>query len=263
MSKFWTIYKREIKYYASSPVAYTVFIIYLFLVGLIFMRAFAEFSDLSRQLQNPMIQQFYGQQKLNITEMVVQSFFGVAGFFLIFVLPLLTMRLLSEEKRMGTTELLFSYPVHDSQVLLGKYFASLSVVILLFVLTMVCPYMVWKWGAPENGVILSGYLGLFLMSAAFLAFGLFASAYTENQVIAAVIPFGFMFVLWLLGNYLLKDMPQTARDFLYEFSATEHFRPFVSGSISLKDIAYNLCFAFLSLYLALQVMGSRKWRGQQ
>ncbi|MBE7558413.1 ABC transporter permease subunit [bacterium] len=263
MRNFWTIYKREIKYYATSPVAYVVFIIYLFLVGMIFARAFMQFSDLSAQIQHPMFRQYYGQQNLNITEGVIQAFFGVAGFFLIFVLPLLTMRLLAEEKRMGTSELLFSYPVRDSQVLLGKYFASLTMVFILFLLTSVCPAMVAAWGRPEPGVILAGYLGLFLLSAGFLAFGLFVSACTENQVIASVVPFGVMFLLWLLGNYLLQDMPQNIRMFLYEFSATEHYRPFVEGSIGLKDVAYNLMFAFISLYLALQVMGSRKWRGQQ
>ncbi len=263
MKNFWTIYKREIKYYSTSPVAYVVFIIYLFLVGLIAMRQFSQFSDLSAQVQHPMFQQYYGPQKLNITDQVVVPFFGVAGFFLIFVLPLLTMRLLAEEKRMGTSELLFSYPVRDSQVVLGKYFASLTVVLILFGLTTVCPLLVASWGRPEAGVMLSGYLGLILLSAGFLAFGLFVSACTENQVIASVIPFGVMFLLWLLGDYLLSDMPQKVREFLYEFSATEHYKPFVQGSISAKDVTYNLMFAFISIYLALQVMGSRKWRGQQ
>ena len=261
MIKFWTIYKREMKYYAASPVAYVVFITYLFLVGLMFMRSLSEFSDVSSQMQNPVFQQYYGQQKLNISD-VVQGFFGIAGFFLIFVLPLLTMRLMAEEKRMGTTELLFSYPVRDSQVLFGKYFASLTLVVLLFALTTVCPLMVWAWGAPENGVILAGYLGLFLLAAGFLAFGLFVSASTDNQVIAAVVPFGVMFLLWL-SAYVIQDMPQAARDFLFEFSATQHYMTFISGSIGLKGVAYNLCFAFLSLFMALQVMGSRKWRGQQ
>lgn len=263
MKNFWAIYKREMRYYFSSPVAYTVFVIYLFLVGLIFMRSFTQFSDISLQIQNPMFLQYYGPQKLNITEAVVQSFFGVAGFFLIFVLPLLTMRLLAEEKRMGTTELLFSYPVRDAQVLLGKYFAAFTMVLVLFALAGVCPAMVVWWGQPETGVILSGYLGLILLAAGFLAFGLFVSACTENQVIASVVPFGVMFLLWLLGDYLLADMPQNVRHFVFEFSATEHYKPFVQGSIGLKDAAYNLMFAFISLYLALQVMGSRKWRGQQ
>jgi gliding motility-associated transport system permease protein len=261
MRGFWTIYKREIKYYFSSPVPYVLFITYLFLVGWIISKAFLDFSQQSIDMNSPQMRAYGMAQSLNITTLIT-NFFGLAGFFLMFVLPLLTMRLFADETRMGTSELLFSYPVKDIQIVLGKYFASLSVVLILFMLASVSPFLVWHFGEPEPGVIMAGYIGLILLASTYLAIGLFVSACTENQIIAAIIPFGLMFALWLLGDYMIQGWEQFWRNFMYEFSTTEHFKPFLQGAFSLKDVVYYFCIIFISLFLTLQVLESRKWRGQ-
>src|SRR3990170_4649295 len=181
MRNFYLIARKELHSYFSSPVAYVVITMFLVITGYFFYNLFASFSILSFQAStNPAI----ANQKnlLNITETVVRPLFGNISMIMLLMVPLLTMRLFSEEKKSGTIELLLTYPVTDMEVILGKFFACLTVFLLMLLLTATYPVLLFVFGEPEVGPVLTGYVGLVLMGAAFISLGIFTSSLTENQI---------------------------------------------------------------------------------
>src|SRR4030067_3237995 len=159
MRNFYLIFKKELKSYFASPIAYVVITMFLILPGYFFYNSFALFSTISFQATvNPMLAKQVGV--LNITESVVRPLFGNISVILLLMVPLLTMRLFSEEKKTGTIELLLTYPVTDMEVLLGKFFACLAVFVLMLVLTGTYPLLLIIYGQPEIGPVITGYLGL-------------------------------------------------------------------------------------------------------
>src|SRR3990172_2990348 len=161
MKNFYLIFQKELRSYFNSPIAFVVITIFLIISGYFFYTIFATFSTISFQVMtNPIMAQQYNQ--LNITEMVVRPFFGNLSVFMLIMLPMLTMRIFSEEKKSGTIELLLTYPVRDSEVILGKFAGCLGIFTVMLILTLPCFALVLIFGEPEMGVIVSGYFGLFL-----------------------------------------------------------------------------------------------------
>ena len=155
----------------------------------------AYFSLISFQAaQNP---QAGGQ--VNLNEMVVKPLFDDMSIILLLIVPLLTMRLLAEEKKNGTIELLLTYPIREGAVVLGKFLATLFIIFILLALTAVNVFMISRFGVVEWGPVLTGYGGLILLAAGFISLGLFTSALTQNQIIAAVLGFGALLMFWIIG----------------------------------------------------------------
>jgi ABC-2 type transport system permease protein len=256
MKNFLAIYKKELRTYFKSPIAYVVLAIFLVLAGFFFYNNFAAFNYYSMQA----MQSRYGAPNLNITEWVLRPLFGNISITLIFLVPLLTMRLFSEEKKSGTIEMLFTYPIRDSEAILGKYASSLTVFCLMIVLTGLYPLLMWMFGTVEGGPLLSGYLGLLFLGAAFLSVGVFASSLTENQIVAAVITFGTLLFFWIIGWSSIFAGSKIA-DLLNYLSIIEHFDSFSKGIIDTKDIVYYLSFSFFALFLTVRTLESKKWRG--
>ena len=254
MRKTWFIFKRELRVYFTSPIAYAVIFIFLLIAGYFFYSSVTYFAMISLQaMRNPMV------QGLNPAELVLSPMFGNISVVLLLMIPVLTMRLLSEEKKSGTFELLFSYPLRDLDVLLGKYLAALFVVALMIGLTGLYPLIMWGLGAGAWGVTVSGYLGLFLVAGAFLSLGLFVSSLTENQVVAAIVSFGALLLFWVVGWSASMAGP-LARVLEY-VSLLKHLANFARGVIDTADVAYYLCFIFLFLFLTLRSLESKWWRG--
>ena len=167
MKNIWVLCKKEIKAYFMSPIAYVVIAVFLVLVGFFFHSLITWFNSQAMQLvRNP---NYY--QQLNINQMVYTPLFHNISIILLLVIPLLTMRLLAEEKKIKTDELLYTSPISINQIILGKYFASLFVLAVMLLLTGIYSLFTFSYGNPELIPLLCGYLGLFLMGMAFMAIG--------------------------------------------------------------------------------------------
>ncbi len=249
------IAKREIKAYFSSPIAYVVIAVFVLLVGFFFYSAIWWFNSQSIQMaQNP-----YYYQQVNINQMVYAPLFHNMSIILLLMIPLLTMRLLAEEKKVGTDELLFTSPISVGEIILGKYLAALVVLAIMLLLTGLLSLFTFAFGNPELGQILNGYLGLFLMGAAFIAVGLFFSSLTENQIVAAILTFGALLLFWIL-NWASYSASGLWKDVLNYLSFFQHFDDMTRGILDTTDLVYYLSFAFFGLFLTHSVIQSRRWR---
>ncbi|MDI6697878.1 MAG: ABC transporter permease [Candidatus Saccharicenans sp.] len=255
MSPVWSITKKELISYFTSPIAYIVIAIFLLLSGFFFYSLVWWFNTQAMQMaQNP-----YYFQQVNINQMVFAPLFHNLSIILLLMLPVVSMRLFSEEKKMGTEELLFTSPVSVIQIILGKYLASLIVLLAMLVLSAIPTIFTFVHGNPEPVPYLLGYLGLFLLGAAFLALGIFWSALTENQIVSAVLTFGTLLLFWVLSwaAYSARGLWQDVLNYLSFF---EHFDGMTKGILDTSDLVYYLSFAFFGLFLTHSVIQFRRWR---
>lgn len=232
-----TIAGREWSAYTSSPVAYVLAAVYLTISGFLF--AVILFS--SRQA-------------------TLRYLFENMSFLLVFLAPLITMRLFAEERRTGTVELLLTLPFRDSEVVLGKFLASLLLfsAILLPTLWYVVLLRTVGGATPDMGPLLSGYLGLLLQGGVLLAVGLFASSLTSNQVVAAVFAFAIALGFWLVGALSGVAGPQFA-GLLQFLTLPSHFRDFSRGVIDLRSVVFHLSLIAGFLFLTYTSLQTRRW----
>jgi ABC-2 type transport system permease protein len=255
MKNIWSLVKKEVRAYFSSPIAYVVIAGFLLLVGYFFYSLVSWFNAAAMQMmQNP----YYAQQ-VNINEMVFSPLFHNMTVILILVAPLLTMRLLAEEKKSGTDELLFTSPLSVGEIVLGKYIAALVMWTIMLGLTALLSIFAFAYGNPELAPWLTGYLGLFLMGALFIAIGLFFSSLTENQIVAAFLTVVTLLLLLVL-NWVTSSGGGNWRAVLGYLSFSGHFEDMTRGILDTKDIVYYLTFSFFGLFLAHSVIQSRRWR---
>ncbi|OGP50280.1 MAG: ABC transporter permease [Deltaproteobacteria bacterium RBG_13_43_22] len=256
MKGFKAVFKREMYAFFASPVFYVVGTIFLILSGYFFYTSTAYFSLISFQAaQNP-----YAGQQVNLNEMVVKPLFDDLSIILLLIVPLLTMRLLAEEKKNGTIELLLTYPVRELAVLLGKYLATLLVIVLLLAFTAVNIFVISRFGVVDWGPVLSGYSGMVLMAAGFVSLGLFTSALTQNQIVAAILGFGALLMFWIIGWIGSVSGPGIGQVVNY-LSMLEHLEPFTKGVLDSRDIMYYFNFSLFFIFLTLRYLDSQKIRG--
>ncbi len=191
--------------------------------------------------------------------MLYEPFFNNMTIILMFLLPLLTMRLFADEKKMHTDEMLLTSPVRISQIIVGKYLAALIIYALILLLTATFSFFVFANGNPEPLPVFIAYLGLLLLGAVFIAIGLFASSLTENQVIAAVIAFSTILLIWVI-SWVGESVGPTWQGVLTYFSFFSHFQNMSHGVLDTQDIVFYLSFIFMSLYLTYSIFEFRKWR---
>ncbi len=259
MRNFYLIFKKELRSYFLSPVAYVVICIFLVLAGYFFYNILATFSMLSFEAtQNPLMAKQYNL--LNITESVVRPLFGNISIIMLLMMPMLTMRLLAEEKKSGTIELLSTYPVKDLEIITGKFFAAVAIFAVMLALTIPCFILLSILGSPELGVIVSGYVGLLLMGAAFIALGLWTSSLTENQIIAAAFSFGALLVFWMMGFSVNFAGPRLGSILSY-ISFLPHLYNFAKGVVDTEDLVYYFNFSIFCLFLTMRTLESKRWRG--
>lgn len=255
MRNIWSLVKKELRTYFSSPIAYVVIAGFLLLVGYFFYSLVSWFNAAAIQMtQNP----YYAQQ-VNINEMVFSPLFHNMTIILILVAPLLTMRLLAEEKKSGTDELLFTSPLSVGEIVLGKYIAALIMWVIMLGLTALLSIFAFAYGNPELAPWLTGYLGLFFMGALFIAIGLFFSSLTENQIVAAFLTVVTLLLLLVL-NWATSSGGGSWRTVLGYLSFSEHFEDMTRGILDTKDIVYYLTFSAFGLFLTHSVIQSRRWR---
>ena len=256
MRGFWSIYRKELILYFYSPLAYTLAFIFLLITGYFFAHAVFVFSQLSMQMMN------YSQMEgsLNISEIVLIPMFHNINVVLLFIIPLLTMRLFAEEKRLGTGELLFTYPVSDAKVTMAKYLACLTVYACIFLPTILHQVILAFISDPEIGPILTSYLGFLLLGCACIALGTCISSLVESQLVAATLTFGAILALWLL-DWLTALVPPNLQGIVGAFSYIKHFESFPKGVLDTRDIIYYILFSILFIFLTLRSLESKRWRG--
>ncbi len=254
--KIWPIYKKEMRLYFTSPIAWVILTIFLFIAGYFFYSIFAFFTLASMQsAMNPAM-----ARDLNVTDSVLRPLFSNVSVILLLLMPLVTMRLFAEERRSGTIELLLTYPVRDGAVLLGKYLAGLTLYAMMLAMTLFYPLLVAYFARVEWGPLATGYLGLLLMGATFLAVGIFASSLTENQIVASIITFGVLLIFWVIG-WSSDYLGGTWGRVLSHLSLIEHFDSFAKGVIDTRDVLYYFDFTIVALFLTLRSLEARRWKG--
>jgi len=254
--KIWPIFKKEMRLYFTSPVAWVIITMFLFIAGYFFYSIFAFYTLASMQsAMNPQM-----ARELNVTDSGLRPLFSNVSVILLLLMPLITMRLFSEERRSGTIELLLTYPVRDGAVLIGKYLAALALYAIMLALTLLYPGIVLYFARVEWGPLLTGYLGLLLMGATFLAVGIFASSVTENQIVAAITTFGTLLLLWVVG-WSAEYVGGSWGRVLSHLSILEHFDTFARGVLDTKDVIFYINVTILALFLTLRSLETRRWKG--
>lgn len=252
ISGLWAIARREIQAYFASPVAYVVLAFFVFLYGYVFV------DYLSIFVQQSMGGGF-GGGAMNLNQDLIRWLFSTTAVILLFVLPLVTMRSFSEELRAGTIELLLTSPVTDWQLVLGKFLGAFFLYATMLGLTTIHMGVLFFFGDPEWKPLLAGYLGMLLLGAGFLSFGLLYSSLTKNQIVAGFLSFGTFLFLWLIQ--FAESWAGEAAGVISYVSATSHLEEFVKGVIDTRDVVYYLSFTALGLFLARQSIQSLRYRG--
>jgi ABC-2 type transport system permease protein len=256
MKGFASVYRKELNVLFGSPIFYVVAFTFLVISGYFFYSALAYFNLLSFQAsQNPFV-----AQQLNFTDMVMRPYFFDVSIVLLLLSPLLTMRLYAEERKTGTLELLFTYPISDRTTVLAKFAAVVSAFFVILLGTLPGIFLVGYVGDPSWKPILSGYMGIFLLGSCFLALGTFTSSLTQNQIIAAVLSFGALLMFWIIGWTKSFVSPETGAVIEY-LSVTKHFDSFTKGVLDSRDLLYYVVFMIFFLFLTLRQMESYRWRG--
>jgi ABC-2 type transport system permease protein len=252
------IYKRELRFYFTTPIAYVVMVIFTGIFGFMFFRNLTYYSELSYQLmQNP-----YYAQRIDLIMGVFGPLFNSNAIIFLMVIPPISMRLIAEEKKSGTIELLFTYPLKDVEVVVGKWLAAASIVVCMVVLTLPGPFLAFGFAqVSEWGPVLAGYVGMVLMGLSFLTLGVLISALSENQIVAIIISYGALLGFWFLGWAVDPASGKQVGKVLGELSIIGHLSNFVKGVIDTRDVVYYVFFIFGCLFLTLRVLESKRWRG--
>lgn len=236
MRNVWAVANRELKSYFLSPLAYIVIALFLLLAGYLFALILNQGREASLRG-------------------LVQNI----SVLWLFLVPAISMRLLAEEQRSGTVELLLTNPVQEWEIVTGKFLASVMLLLVMLGLTLLYPLFLFIFGNPDRGPLVAGYLGMVLQASAFLAVGLFASSLTQNQIVAAILSFGLLLLLWLsesLGQFL----GGTLGTIVSYTSVVNHFQSFPQGVIESKDVIYYLTLIVAGIVLSTLSLQSRRFR---
>jgi gliding motility-associated transport system permease protein len=245
------IARREFTAYWTSPVAYVVLVVFLALSGIFFFGQLSEFLSAAKNAQGAPV---------DVNQQLVRPYLYSASVMLLFILPLVSMRLVSEEIRLGTLEILLTTPLRESALTLGKYLAALGLLGILLLGPLVHVLILFIFGQPELVPILTGFVGMFLTGAAYLSLGMFLSALTQSQIVAAASSFALFLSLWLL-HWLGEATRGVLSRVITYASFVNHFDSFGKGVLASSDFVFYLSLITLGLYGATQAVLSRRWKG--
>ncbi|HZO25968.1 MAG TPA: ABC transporter permease [Chloroflexota bacterium] len=230
------IAERELKSFFVSTVAWVIAAAFMAITGLLFAVLLLNSNDAS-----------------------LRFLFSNLSVIFLFVAPFLTMRLLAEEIRLGTVELLLTNPVRDVEVVLGKFLGVFGFVLVMLAMTLYYPALLYIFGAPDPGPMATGYLGVVLQAAAFLAIGLATSSTTENQIVAAFLAFAINLVLWLSESVSQFVGPPLGAALKF-LSITSHFQDFSRGVIDTSHLIFFISVIAAALFLTYLSLQTRRWR---
>ena len=256
MTPVQTIIAKELRSYFVSPIAYVIGAVFLAIVGLLSYWAVINASN--QALRMMQIQNTFA--RINLNDLVFRPVFYSMNLVLMLVLPLLTMRLFAEERKLRTFELLMTSPIGINEIVTGKFLSAVLIYVGLLGLTGLIPLVLSAYVSFDWNPIFTGFLALLLQGALLIAIGLLASALTENQIIAAFISFGVILILWLLGAFgnLLGD--NALGQLLSYISFTEHYDRLVHGLLDVKDIVYYVSGIAFLWFAAHQTVDAHRWK---
>ncbi|HKT34547.1 MAG TPA: ABC transporter permease [Nitrospira sp.] len=250
-----TLVAKELRSYFVSPVVYVVAAVFLLIVGLL-----AYIYIVFTGAQAIQLMQVQGQAQINLNDLVFRNLFSSIRFILLIVLPILTMRLFAEEKKLRTFELLMTSPIGLNEIVAGKFVSVFLVFLGLLGLTGLIPLTLALFSDFDWYPVLTGYVGLALLGALFVSVGVLASALTENQIVAAFVSFGLLLFLWLLAGLgsLLGDT--AAGQIISYVSFMEHYDHLVRGLVDTQDLVYFCSALVLMLFLTHRIVDSTRWK---
>jgi ABC-2 type transport system permease protein len=253
------VLEKEWRHYFGSPIAYVGLFVWTMLFGIFFFFSFQFF--LQRSMMTSQQMEFGGGPKMSLNEFLIRPVIHNMAVVALFITPMLTMRLFAEEKRQGTMELLSTAPLTDLQIVLGKFFAAVGLYALMILAGFVNLAVLWRYATtpPEWKPVATGFLGLLLLGASFIALGTFISTLTRNQVIAGILSFCAFLGAWTLG---WADDPSAGlvQRFVAQLGVTTHMEDLVKGVVDLKDLIFYLSFISFGLFLAHQSVAAQRWR---
>jgi len=249
-----TLADKELRSYFSSPIAYVIIGLFALLFGYFYYAYLYIFIRSSAEMMQG------GGRAPNINQQMIASVLQNSAVIILFVMPMITMRTYSEEKRSGTIELLLTSPVTDVQIILGKFFGAMGLYVAMLAVTVLYIAILFWFGNPEWRPIAAGYLGLLLMGGCFISVGLLISSLTKNQIVAGILTFTVFLMLWII-NWIGESSGPTTREILNYLSITEHFNDFARGVIDTKHLIYYLSFITFGLFLTAKSVDSERWRG--
>ncbi len=261
MRNYLAIVRKELHNLFVSPIAYVVLAVFFAVAGYFFYIILT--SIMQRVMEMNLSSQQFGSppQPVDVPAVVMRNFFGVLSTILLFLIPMITMGVLAEEKKRGTIELLLTSPITNTQLILGKFSAVVVFLAVMLVPMMFNSVLLYFFAdpTPRLAPFLIGYLGAFLLGGSLLAIGLFISSLTENQIVAAVLTFGVFIVLWVLDA--MADPASTVRNEVIRYlSVLNHYEDFSRGIFDTQHLVFYLSFIFLGLFLTSLSLNSPKWR---
>ncbi len=245
---------KELRSYFVSPIAYLLLAMFAIIFGFFFWNVvgYFVFAGMESQMRGSMF-------PMNLNEQVIRPLVSNVSVIGLFLIPMITMRLFAEEKRNGTIELLATSPIHDLEVILGKWVAAVILYAGMLLLTALNFIWLFKYGNPDWKPLAIAYLGLLLQAGALLAVGTFISTLTRNQIVAGGATFGVCLLLWVLEWVSGYDTSSWARVLAY-LSVLRHFDSFSKGVLYTKDAIFYISVIFLGLFLTARSMESLRWR---
>jgi len=248
LTNFWAVVIKELRSYFLSPFIYLMAAVFLLLSGYYF------YTDLIFYVQ-------FGFG-MNIMSAFWQLFFTDLRLVVLLTIPFLTIRLFTEEKRLGTIELLLTYPMRDSELFWGKFVACSIATLFILSFTIVYPILLYSVQPFDWTVTIAGYMGLVLISLAFIACGLFISSLTDNLGVAGLTALGLSLLFWIL-SWNDGAMNQGVLRWLAEVSMVSHFQSFAQGFIDSKEVTFFIVFVLFFSFLTLRSLEARQWRGRK
>jgi ABC-2 type transport system permease protein len=254
MSNILAIAQKELRGYFATPIGYIVIGMFALLWGWFYYVMLMIFNQQSLQLGG------LEGGNVDINSQLIRPLFLNASVILLFVLPLVTMRIYSEEKRSGTIELLLTSPLTDVEIIIGKFLGALTLYAAMLAITVIHVGLLFSYGNPEWRVVVIGYLGLLLMGGCFISVGLLISSMTKNQIVSGMITFAVFLMLWVI-NWPASFVGPNMQNILNYLSITDHFDDFTKGVLDTKHLVYYFSVMAFGLFLTARSVDTERWKG--
>jgi ABC-2 type transport system permease protein len=250
------IAQKELKSSFASPIAYIVIGFWALLYGWFFVFILNFFLRQSLQMS-----QFgQGPQAMNINQQMVRPLLQNVTILVLFLMPMVTMRTYSEEKRSGTIELLLTSPISDFQIIIGKFLGAMALYCVMLLVSLIHIGLLFMFGSPEWKPIVTFYLGLLLLGGCFISLGLFISSLTKNQIVAGMVTFAVFLLLWII-TWVGPAWGPGAEAVTQRLSIIDPLDDFGKGVLDTKHLVYYLSFISFGLFLTAKSVDSERWRG--
>jgi ABC-2 type transport system permease protein len=257
MSNIIAIAHKELKAYFSGPIAYIVIGLWALLYGYFFVAILSFFVRQSMQMGQMGMQ---GPQAMNLNQQLIRPLLQNVLILILFLMPMVTMRSYSEEKRSGTIELLLTSPLTDFQIILGKFLGAMALYGCMLAVTLIHVGLLFVYGRPEWKPIVTAYVGLLLMGGCFISLGLFISSLTKNQIVAGMVTFAVFLLLWII-TWIGSFSGPTADKITQYLSIVDHYDDFGKGVLDTTHFVYYISFITFGLFLTAKSVDSERWRG--